>query len=357
MSGPVRCTWAVRVKRFADAWWADVKTVRPHNHAHWPALRVGLCVTLPLALTAALGHVDWAPYAIFGSINSVYGKQSTYPARLRAQTGTGLALTAAVFTGTAVGTIAPGSWQAVIAMALFSLIGYLLTHANGWLPVPSLFLVFAVGTMSSYPHEVADLALAIVLPLAAAAFSVALGQIGRWLPTSTRPRTPDPESTPVRQVVQTASARLDMLAYVLGPLLAGLGATFAGVGHPYWAAVTATVPLVGATFAAKAARATLRILGTLAGVALSYALIAGHTTTWTLILAIAILQILTELFVARNYGIAVIAITPMALIMTYLGSPQPVEILVTDRIIETVIGAAVTLTLLMATQLTQRPTR
>jgi hypothetical protein len=62
-----------------------------------------------------------------------------------------------------------------------------------------------------------------------------------------------------------------------------------------------------------------------------------------LVLAIAILQVITELFVARNYGIAVVAITPMALILTHLGAPEPLDRLVLDRVVETLLGAAATL--------------
>lgn len=344
-----------RLQQFARVWWGEVKAFAPHDHAHWPAIRVGISVTLPLALTLALGHVDWAPYAIFGSVNSAYGKHHNYDARLRVQVGTGLALTAAVFTGTAVGAIAPASLLAVIAMATFSVLGYLLAKVRGWLPIPSLFLVFAVGTLSSYEHRWSDLILATMLPLLAGGVSVLIGQLGRLLPPSPRARQVAPVQTPLRQTLQASPVRLDLLAYFLGPLLAGTAATTAGIGHPYWAAVTATVPLTGANLAAQVARATLRLAGTLAGVGIAYLLLAGPAPAWALVTAIAILQVFTELFVARNYGIAVIAITPMALILTYLGSPEPVDVLVVDRIVETAIGAVVTVLLLVAVHPLHRP--
>ncbi|MFB9955511.1 FUSC family protein [Cellulomonas denverensis] len=306
-------------------------------------------MSIPLAVCVALGRLDWAPYAVFGAINSAYGKQLDYGPRLRAQAGMGLALTAAVLAGTGVGISGAGSFLTVAAMAAFSAIGSVLARTRGWLPVPSLFLVFAVGTLSSFPHAVGDLVLALLLPAGAATFALGLGQVGRWLPTSRRPRQPAPARVSLRAHLSQLTGRFDLLTHALGPLLAGSVALVAGLGHPYWAAVTATVPLAGSTLAARASRATLRVGGTLVGVLLAYALLAGDPSPWFLVGAVAVLQVLTELFVARHYGIAVIAITPMALILTRLGGgTASVDRLVSDRVVETVLGAAVALAVLVA---------
>ena len=55
----------------------------------------------------------------------------------------------------------------------------------------------------------------------------------------------------------------------------------------------------------------------------------------------ALLQIVTELVVGRNYGLALLFITPMAMLMGQLAHPQPVGDLLLDRGLETLIGAAV----------------
>ena len=344
-----------RVGRLARDWWAEITRIGPHQDAHWPALRVGLCVTVPLALTAGLGHPEWAPYAVFGAINSAYGRQQPYPDRLASQIAVGAALIAAVVAGTAVGVVAPGSLLAVAAMALFSLAGYVISKTHALLPIPSLFLVFATGTLSSYRHQASDLLLALGLSTAAASFSVVVGQVGRWVHASDRARTPPPLRVPFRQVWKSQDRRLGALAHTLGPLIAGTLAVSAGIGHPYWAAVTATVPLVGPNLAARLARGTMRFLGTLIGVGVVWILLITHPTTWLLIAAVAVLQVITELFVTRNYGVAVIAITPMALILTYLGSPGPIEPLIIDRIIETGIGAAVSMLLLLVIHPMRKP--
>lgn len=328
--------------------WQHVLTLGPHAHAHWPALRVGISVSLPLVLAVALGRADLVPYGVFGAINSVYGKQVSYTERARLQAVAGVALTGAVVAGTAVGVVAPGSLLAVVVMSLAALLGYVLSKTHGLIPIPSLFLVFASGTLSSYRHHPGDILLAIAVSMGAATFSLALGQVGRVLPTSHRPRVAAPERLPLGRVLGTRDRQLGVVAHFVGPLAAGTAATMAGIGHPYWAAVTATVPLIGPNLAARLARGSLRFLGTLVGVGVAFLLLAPRPSVWVLVGAVALLQVVTELFVGRNYGIAVVAITPMALILTTLGTDAPVHQLVADRLIETLIGAAVSMVMLLA---------
>lgn len=336
-----------RLRSLSRRYWAALTAVAPHDRAHWPALRVALCAVLPLVLTLGLDHPDWAPYAVFGSLASVYGRHQSYRARLASQATMGVVLWAAVVVGTAVGVVAPGSLLAVGAMALFSVFGLILSRTRGLLPVPSLFLVFALGTLSSYPHAARDLVLAAVLCAGSAGFAVAFGQVGRFLPLSRRPRTGPAPGVPLAKFFAVRDRQLASVAYLLGPLVAGTIATTAGLGHPYWAAVAATAPLSGTDAAARFARATHRLVGTLVGLGVAYLILAGSPGTLLLVAAVALFQVLTELLIARNYALAMIAVTPMALVLTYLGSPMNVTRLVTDRLIETLIGAAVTVAVLV----------
>jgi hypothetical protein len=126
--------------------------VHPYDAQHCGALQVGICVTLPLAVLLAIGQPDLAAYAVFGSLSSVYGSRFGRHDRMRAQLGTGAALTLAVVLGTVAGIPGPGSLWAIAAMAVMSVLGLLITRRFGWLPVPSLFLVLATGTISAASH-------------------------------------------------------------------------------------------------------------------------------------------------------------------------------------------------------------
>lgn len=53
---------------------------------------------------------------------------------------------------------------------------------------------------------------------------------------------------------------------------------------------------------------------------------------------IAALQIGAELLIGRNYALALLCITPLALAMGQLVAPRPVGPLLLDRALETVLG-------------------
>ena len=60
-----------------------------------------------------------------------------------------------------------------------------------------------------------------------------------------------------------------------------------------------------------------------------------------LIGVIVLLQVLAELLVGRNYALALVVITPLALLMVHLVAPVPARVLLLDRGVETLIGVAV----------------
>ncbi|MDJ1135737.1 FUSC family protein [Streptomyces iconiensis] len=128
----------------------------------------------------------------------------------------------------------------------------------------------------------------------------------------------------------------------------------AGFGHPSWAGVAATIPLAGATAVVQAARATLRFVGTLAGIAVTYLLLAPGPPTWVLWIAVVASMLLAELFIARHYGIAVVGITPTALLTSHLASPAALRFLLVDRVVETAVGVLVSVVLLRAVRAVRR---
>ncbi len=243
--------------------------------------------------------------------------------------------------GTITGIAWPGPLWAIPAMSAMSVLGFLLTRCRGWLPVPSLFLVFATGTVSSSQHVWGDVVDAVVIASAAALLGVAIGQIGRLIPKSRRKNRTAPQLSPLHDVLRAAGVRAELVQYAIAPLVAGLAAIALGLGHPYWAAVSATVPIVGKTLEIQLGRATLRILGTAIGIGIGFVLIAMQPPLWVLVVEVAVFQVITELLVARNYGIAVMCITPLALILSHLAAPASVGELVTDRLLDTVLGVVV----------------
>jgi uncharacterized membrane protein YccC len=125
-----------------------------------------------------------------------------------------------------------------------------------------------------------------------------------------------------------------------GAALAGWVSMALGVGRPYWAVVTAA-----AVFAANTtmswSRALQRVVGNLLGVAL-FTLIVP-VTRWgavALVVAVLVLQFVTEAAITRNYWLGSVFVAPMAMLMTEFAGAEPVPALVADRWLDTCLGAA-----------------
>ncbi len=120
------------------------------------------------------------------------------------------------------------------------------------------------------------------------------------------------------------------------------------IGHPYWAVMTAAlVTSIHADRLALTHRALHRLAGTVAGVLAFFGLHAVQPEgLWIPAVALA-LVFLIQLTVVRNYAIGVFFVTPMALLISTSGNPGvPVGDLVGERIAQTAIGAAVSLTVI-----------
>lgn len=115
-----------------------------------------------------------------------------------------------------------------------------------------------------------------------------------------------------------------------------------GLSRPDWAILGAVLVLQqGPDRVHGTYRGLQRLGGTLAGVALFSAIYLSPLTGLAVIVVLMVLQFAIEVSVARNYGLAVTFITPLALLMGTLTHPGAVLAdIVVDRIVETTVGVA-----------------
>lgn len=112
--------------------------------------------------------------------------------------------------------------------------------------------------------------------------------------------------------------------------------------HPAWAAMGALAVMQGSQLHIAMNRALQRMGGTVIGALLAGLLLLQDPSVWVLIAALAALQLLTEMVIGVNYALGQVLVTPMALLMTYLGAARAVgPDMASDRILETLIGVAV----------------
>ncbi|MFC8732339.1 FUSC family protein [Luteimicrobium sp. NPDC057192] len=342
--------------------WQATVTVNPgHGRADLGvALRAGLTVLAALALLAAVGHRELAGFAALGAIVAVYGRLADPVARLTVVGGAGVlqVATMAVASGTGwlVATTGSASLEAWTVPVALGLIAASACAGTAWFrtgpPGPTL-VVFAAAAGLTAPSSAGGIGArtlatttGVVLALLVAAVPAARAAARRLrddaplLPA--RPRVPAWHAEAVRTGI--------------GSLVGVVLAQSVGLGHPGWAAVGATAVLQGVSRSHVVVRALHRGAGTAVGAVLAWLVLDAHLSFWVLAIVVAALQVVTELIVVRNYAVAMLTITPMALLMSSLGSTVDAGALAADRAVDTLLGVAVGVVVVLLVPFRQRAT-
>ncbi|MBZ9645031.1 FUSC family protein [Streptomyces sp. PSKA30] len=311
------------------------------------ATRAAACAALPVAVGAATGHTATGLIASTGSLAALYSADGT-PRREAFTVGTAAA--ALVVSLAAGALVAQQAWLGVAVTTVWTaLVSYGCVALAARPPGMMMFvLVCTLGTV--LPGNLGTVITATAASAAAATLLTVADQAWR-----TR-RAPKPVAG--RESRARAAARVTFALNPAGsPFVfmavrsagavaaAGSAAVIAGLERPYWAMVTAAAVLNrGNQSGTATGRAAQLLLGTLVGCLLAAALVLTHPRAWAAALALAALTFLTEMFVSRNYALAMVFVTPMALLLVDAAGPaQPVGPLLASRVGETVLGCAAAL--------------
>lgn len=321
-----------------------VLTVHPASGDHRVAGRAGLSVAVPLLLLWAGGHLEWAIFAAFGAFAALYARTHAGGPRLRMQVAAGAVLTAATTLGVVVGLSEHRAWISVPVAALIAVAVSLLSRAHAWHPPGALFAVFSFAAVASIPSEAVDVPVAFGIAGSSAAFALLVGNVGwvvRTLRTGSVPRLGPRPVRPARARGERVDAVRAAFAVGVAVLAAAASATAIGVGHPYWAAVSAAVPFGALRFEQQLVRGVQRLLGTALGLVAAGGLLLLDPRGLALVLLVVALQVAAEMLIGRHYALALVAITPLALLMVHLVAPVPTRVLLVDRGVETLVGVAI----------------
>ncbi|MGA4843475.1 FUSC family protein [Streptomyces sp. G45] len=129
------------------------------------------------------------------------------------------------------------------------------------------------------------------------------------------------------------------LRTAVGCALAGYASLALGIGRPYWALVTAA-SLYQANVTLTWSRGVQRVVGNAVGV-VAFAAIAplAHLNHAALIVAGLLLAFGAEALMSRNYWLGSVCVTPMALLVTEFARFQDPAALITERVVDTLVGA------------------
>jgi Fusaric acid resistance protein-like len=329
---------------------AELARVGPAPGSGWVGLRAAVTMLVALLVLWWFGALDHAAYATFGAFASVYGGAVRSARRWRLQAVTGGLLTLAVVCGAAVGVSDGRSWLAIPIAAAWAAAAAALSDRFRWRPPGPMFLVFAVATCAAIPTEPWTVATALLVAAGTAAFAVGLGALEVGMGRAGR--IPDPGPPPLHPV---SRQRVQAVRCAVAVVLAGTISTATGLDHPYWAMIAAVVPLAAPALRPQVVRGVHRLVGTMVGLGLAGLLLLAPLPVPAVIVLVAALQGATELLVARNYGVALVFITPLALLVVALADPVPVGPLLVSRLIETAIGVAVGVATAVVTRKRSRP--
>ncbi|WAP50527.1 FUSC family protein [Arthrobacter sp. ATA002] len=299
---------------------------------------------IPLLVLILLGRTDLTMCAIFGSLTGVFGRTEHHWRRLRQQAQSGVLMCLTVVAGVSMSITGRSDWElvvaaTVVAAALSGTADYLRIRPAG--PFTYIF-AFTATAAAPFSGAVTEAALAVS---GAAVTAVLLGVAGRvharrHTPVLFRSAVPPREAT---RILAHAGR------YAAAVAAAGSLALFLGPGHSYWAMLAACAPIAAADASHAPARAGHFILGTYGGVLLSALLLQPDWSPVQLAVLLALLQFGGEVYVIRHYGLAMVFLTPVALLMTGFVSVQPVWELTVDRAVETTIGALVAVAVILLT--------
>ncbi|WP_424464177.1 FUSC family protein [Pseudoclavibacter helvolus] len=346
--------------------WRDLTTLGPYRRDHWVAVRVALAIGAPLLFLWASASMDFAIFAVFGAFTSVYGRGLDVLGRLRIQSMAAGSLLVSVALGSLIALSPDRAWLVLPAATLWAWLMSLLGDRVGWAPPGPMFQIFALAAIAALAVDGAVLLVGIGVAVVTAVWSLLLGvvfgAVGSFADRARAraerrsavgpglegvagdavPEASGPSTGSIRSVrPQRSSAAGRAAVFAVGTLVAGLVPLLIGIGHPYWAMVSAIAGLSAATGFHRVLRATHRLVGTVLGLGVAAVLLAFEPSGLLVVLMVIVLQGGVELFIVRNYTLGLLLLTPLVLIMGRLGGDVSAGQLLLERGVETAIGVVV----------------
>ncbi|RTQ53165.1 FUSC family protein [Hymenobacter gummosus] len=312
----------------------------------WQAgLEAALAVGLPVGLFTLLGQQPLGLQAALGSFTALYGASLARPdrARLLPLVAVGLLLAAAL------GVLCAGNlWlTGACLICVSSLAGVLTMGYRLGPPGPMMFvLVAAVAGRLTAPVALGGVGLPGLRLLGLVAVGAALAYLVIVTPLlgpAVRRRN---SGRGLQTILPEFSLPPDTVVLVLRLVVAVLAAVLLsrplGAYRTYWVVLSAVAVLQSSgSRRLSSIRGVHRVVGTVLGVLVFEALMLLHPAGLLAVALLMLLQGLTEVVVARNYALALLFITPMALLNATLGHPGTTLPTVQGRIVDTLLGAGI----------------
>ncbi|STZ56586.1 FUSC family protein [Mycolicibacterium tokaiense] len=306
-------------------------------------LRVGLAMAVVFVVGGLVHLHHLAGFAALGALVSAFCRPDPYPVRQGRLLMLAAGITASVGAGAVLGAAAlPFAVDVVVIALLAGAAAYLMWALHIVGPGAVVFVFAAVGAQGA-AGDAGDVARLTGMTVGGAVIGVAAAMAPWWL--SRRPAA-NPTAAQRESLTSTLTRAPHAALAVRGLRIAcagALGATVAaglGFDHPMWAAMGAVATMQGVGYHMTVQRGAQRLLGNIGGAVVAAALLALPLGYWGAVAAIIVFQIAAEVCAGVNYALTSLAVTPMALLLTGLGTGLAPAVAV-DRIADTAIGIVV----------------
>ncbi|MBK1616218.1 hypothetical protein CKO44_22445 [Rubrivivax gelatinosus] len=330
--------WSQRLAALARAEWQHLIQIQRSDRIWQMPVAAALATGLPLLVGAWFGHIEYGLVSSLGGLVFVHMPATAMQHRMVTLMACAFAMTACYATGVLC-HFAPG-W-AIPALAFLAAVVTMLVRLYAMGPPGSLFFVMAAAIGAYSPVEVLQLPHAVGLLFLGAFLAVLIGFA--YSLYALRLQAPQP-------VAELPPPSFDFVIFdsvVIGAFV-GLSLALAqvlGLSRPYWVPVTCLAVIQGVSLRAVWVRQLHRVLGTAAGLLLSWAVLSMPLGPWSVALVLMLLSFVVEISVVRHYGFAVMFITPMTILLAdaaHLGEIAPGP-LVQARFADTALGCGVAL--------------
>lgn len=325
------------------------------------AARAAIAGGVPLALLVGLGMPGYAAFAVFAGFTAIFGQ--TEPYRQRAvTTGVAAALqTLCMFAGIAVSLLGAPLWLQAVGLVAVLVVAVCTLSALRTIPAQPIFPAFAFVVSALVPLRTDDLPLVTTVVLGSVAWAWLVAMSGAVVRRLLHPHAPHrfrPIAEPKHRslaVLRTGALWETVALNVVGALLAGAVAeSIPGLGHPYWAVIAVVSTLPALRQRHTVLRAFQRFIGTIGGTVIAVGILLLQPDAWWIVLIAVVGQFFAEVFVARNYAVCLLFLTPLALAVSWLSVPEAPQLLALDRIAQTTLGAVVSVALLVVGRVIER---
>ena len=324
----------------------------------WIALRAAISMAAPFALLTALGHQHLGLQVSAGAFTALYAANANAAERAKVLPFVGAGLLSCAALGT---LLAPWLWIWAIGLVLVAVAVSIAVFSYRLGPPGSVFFVLVYGLAANAMAVVDGERISSPLTfLVAVACGIVFSIVVALVPLLRRAE----RRAEVRTLGQLLPGpwmgqgewELLMRVLAMAILATVISVIVLDPQRAYWT-VASGLAIIGLRTgrAYTFGRGLHRMVGTLFGAVLFVAIAPLGEFPWLLVAFLGLFQFIIEIFVVRNYALALVFITPLVLfIIGSVSGPGDLFATAGERVIDTIVGAVLAILAVLLINLSKR---